>query len=91
MRITGQADSVNIDSDEDGFVLVVETNVGEFAFNIHHLAEAFAANVNSTIGAWLREGEAARASYVPRITEEDLQGYNASDPKRYTLEQEMNA
>lgn len=90
MRVSGTADSAHVEGGESGFELHVETNVGDFVFNIHSFAEAFAANVDREIGDWLREGDAARATMPSRITEDDLDAYPLGDPKRITLEQEMN-
>lgn len=90
MRISGQADDARIVGDENGFELHIETNVGDFVFNIHHFAQEFAKNVDQTIGAWLREGERARYIHPGQITTEDLEGYDLNDPKRISLEREMN-
>lgn len=91
MRLVTRADDVQVVGDEQGFELHVDTDEGDrFVFRIHHLAEQFGVNVDETIGAWLREREDARATYVPNLTEEDLQGYALDDPKRITLEREMN-
>jgi hypothetical protein len=90
VKITGTADDARIVGDENGFELHIETNVGDFVFNIHHFAQAFAENVDAQIGAWLREGEQARGTRPPRITEDDLDGYPVGHYKRIALEQEMN-
>lgn len=89
MRVHGVADDVRVEADEDGWHLVVETNVGDFNFRIHAVAEKLSADVDATIGAWLREGRRAAATYVPRITLDDLDAYPPGDPKRITLEREM--
>ena len=86
--IRGTANDVRIVGDENEWELVIETNVETFAFRIHHLAWDLAAHADETLGAWRREGENARATYVPRVTEEDLQAYDLNDPKRITLEQQ---
>ena len=92
MRISCRADDIRIYGEEDGWKLTIDTDEGAtITVHIHHLAETLAVTVDSTIGEWLREGQAARAKYVSRITEEDLQAYDLSDPKRITLEKEMNA
>lgn len=90
MRVYGQADDIRIEGDEDGFHVLIETNVGDFDFRIHHLAEQFHGNVNDTIGSWLREAQEARYVHPGQITVEDLDAYPPGDPKRITLEREMN-
>jgi len=89
MMVTGPAEDIEIVGDEDGWHIVIETNVGSFQFRIQPIAEEFYREVNDKIGGWLREGEAARATMPPRITEEDLDGYPLGHYKRSALEQEM--
>jgi hypothetical protein len=84
------ADEAHIEGDDDGFHLIVETADGDhFNFRIHGFAEEFFQNVKEEIGDWLAEGRRAATSYVPRPTEDDLEGYDRGDPKRVALEREM--
>jgi len=87
--IRGKAESVTFEGGERGWEMRVETNVGTFCFNIHGCAWNLAQHADETLGAWRREGEDARATHVPRITEEDLEAYELGSPKRVALEREM--
>ncbi len=92
MRLYARADEIEVIGDEHGFVLVIDTDEGDrLRINIQRRAQAFAENVDSTIGAWLREGEAARLTRpIPgQITVDDLDAYPLGDPKRITLEKEL--
>lgn len=80
-----EAESVKIDSDEDGFHLIVDTDEGTFDFRIQALAEALYDTVKHEIGPWLYERDMARGTGV-RVTEEDLDAYELGDPKRVELQ-----
>lgn len=88
MRHHTRADEVKIECDEDGFHLIVETEGGDyFNFSIHDVAEGFYWEARKTIGSWLSEREIARRSRP--TTREDLEAYPLGDPKRITLEREL--
>lgn len=90
MRISCRADDIRIYGEEDGWKLAIDTDEGAtITVHIHPIAEEFYHEVNKTIGAWLREGEDARATYVPKLTREDLDAYPLGDPKRVSLEREI--
>lgn len=91
MRLVTRADDVQVVGDEQGFELHVDTDEGDrFVFRIHHLAEQFGKNVDETIGTWLREREDARATHVPNLTEDDLDGYDLGDPKRVEIQRAID-
>jgi hypothetical protein len=81
------AHTLKIESDERGWELHIDTDNGNFVFNIHSLAWDFADEVK-VIQGWRMEGEAARYGARP-ITPEDLEAYELGDPKRISLEREM--
>lgn len=88
MRIHATADSVRIETDEGGFHLVVETDEGDVIdVKIHDVVEDFYWNARKTIGSWLSERDAARFSRL--ATYEDLEAYDRGDPKRISLEREL--
>jgi hypothetical protein len=87
VRLHGRADSVKIVSDECGWELHIETDEGDtIVVNVHSLAWDLAAEVDSTLGAWRREGEYARATMPPRVTEDDLDAFPLGHYKRIELE-----
>jgi hypothetical protein len=88
--IIGKAESVEFISDENGWELQIETNVGTFRFNIHGCVLDLDQSYQHTIAPYLEEGRRAAASYRPPLTQDDLDGYPLGDPKRITLEREMN-
>lgn len=91
MRLYASADSARIEGDEDGFHLVIDTDEGDVLdLRIQGIAIEFAEEVDSTVGAWWREGQAAGATRPRRITEEDLDAYPLGSPKRITLEREID-
>jgi hypothetical protein len=75
------ADVVRIESDERGFELWLETEDGEFAFNIQNIdLDAFYDQVKARIGSYLRERDDARRVYVG-IPGPVAEAYDLSDPK----------
>lgn len=54
-------ETIEVESDENGWELHISTDEGEYRFNMHAVAEAHHDDVRATIGAWLAEGYAARA------------------------------
>lgn len=83
------AETIRFEADEAGWEMVVESDWGTFRFNIHGCVLDLDHAYQRTIAAYLAEGQAAAASYHPPITQDDLNGYDLNDPKRYALEQEM--
>lgn len=90
MRLYGEADSIKVEGQEDGFHLVIDTDEGDVLdLRIQGIAIEFAEHVDATVGAWWREGQAAGATRPRRVTEEDLDAYPLGSPKRVTLEREI--
>lgn len=83
------AEAIEISSDEAGFEMRVVTGDGDYTFNIHGVAWEFAAHVDAEIGSWRREGERARGTQPPRLTDDDLDAYPPGDPKRIALQRRM--
>ena len=88
------ADTIRVDSDEDGFHLIVQTEAGEWHdFKIQALAWEFYEDVKRTIGEWYAEGKRAEAEWrysQPVVLsdpahwpsdEELAQPYDQDDPK----------
>lgn len=91
MRIHCTADSARVEARENGFNLVVDTDEGAtIVVRVHSVADELYESVQETIGSWRQEREAARQTYLPPLSEEDLEAYEASDPKRIALEREMS-
>lgn len=75
--------ATKIESDEDGFYLVIETDTGRQHFRVLDPEELYDA-VRAQIRPWLMERDAARAAYMrpPTIDElEEDEAYTLSDPK----------
>lgn len=88
MRIYGNADSAKIECDEDGFHLVIETDEGDrINVRVHGVADELLESVTKSIGAWVWERENARATRPAPI---DLDGYDRGDPKRVSLERQLD-
>lgn len=78
------ADSIRIESDEDGFHLIVETDEGEvFDFRIHDIEEEIYDAVKDGIGPYLYEKASARHLHL--VTGEPL---HAECPQEWTLGEE---
>ncbi len=58
----GRAIGVNVHGDEDGFVLTIQTDQGEFAVNVHACSEQLLEEVQREIGAYWQEAQSAMAS-----------------------------
>ena len=84
----GNVYDVEVYGDEDGFHMKLDTSEGEFDFLIHSVAQLLREQTQ-VIANWYEEGEDARRTYVPRVTQDDLDAYPLGDPKRITLEREM--
>lgn len=83
------AEAVKIESDEDGWELRVETDSGElYVFNIHSISQDLI-GISKPIERYWEEARDAAATYVPRPTQDDLDGYALDDPKRIALQREM--
>ena len=66
------ADEIKIESDERGFELHVTTDEGDrYIFNIHSIAEELYDTVKRSIGPWLDEMYAAKATYRPASEDDD--------------------
>lgn len=92
MRIYASADSLRVESTEDGFHLVAETDEGDVIdLRIHHLLPDFSEQVERTIGRWWRDGQAARLGVANRITREDVEAYPLGDPKRYAMQRDYDS
>jgi hypothetical protein len=78
----GRADSIRVESDEEGFELHISTDTGSYVVNIHSVSEELVYAVNKEIAAWFAEGRAlAREHLLGRpVTDDD--GYAPDDPKR---------
>jgi hypothetical protein len=83
------AEEITVTSDERGWELHIDTDQGALVVNIHGVAWDFAEDVRQ-IQRWRAEGEAARATMPPRITQEDLEAYEPGDPKRIGLQRIMD-
>jgi hypothetical protein len=82
----GRASDAFFTSDEDGFELHVETEDGErHVFNVQHITSKLLPIAYPLEQYW-NEGLAAAASYVPPVSQEDLDAYEPNDPKRIALE-----
>jgi hypothetical protein len=79
------ADSIKIESDEDGFHLIVDFPGGRFNFRIQDVAEELYDSVTYEIGPWLHERNSARGTGI-HVTPEDIDAYEPNDPKRVELE-----
>lgn len=88
--ITDTIDGILIDTDEAGFELILSGHAAEYHFRIHGVAVELMRAVDREIRPWWQEGQDAAATYVPPITEEDLEAYELGDPKRISLERMMN-
>jgi hypothetical protein len=87
-----EVSSVKIESDEDGWHLIVHAETGDresYDFRVHGCAEELVEQVKR-IGAWLSEGEREAAAYSPPPSEDDLDAYEANDPKRISLIRQMD-
>jgi hypothetical protein len=82
MNITATLDSLEIESEDDGFHLVAEDNDGNrYNFRIHGIAPEFA--VSKGLAALLdyrMEFDNARREHSQRVTDDEL-AYERSDPK----------
>lgn len=78
------AESLEVEGDEDGWHLLVETDQGRYDFRIHGVAYEFAASRGlAALREWHAEGEAARRELAaaPRDVYEDGEPYAPDDPK----------
>ena len=83
-----RAETVRFVSDDDGWEMHVDTDVGRFVVNVHGCAWDLCDAVRP-LQAWRAEGEHARATAV-RVTEDDLDAYELGDPKRVSLQHELD-
>lgn len=91
MRIYGNADSIAVEGDEDGFHLIVETDEGDrINLRVQGVADELLIAVKETVGEWIAEREDARATWPGRVTQDDLEGYDLSDPKRVEMERQIH-
>jgi hypothetical protein len=89
-RLTLKADTVRIDSDEFGWEMVVTTEEGyRIRFNIHGCADEVYEQARQ-IDRWQAEGRDAAAAYVPPVTRDDLDAYEPGDPKRLSLQRDID-
>jgi len=72
-------DEIRIETDEDGFHLIVHTDDGNRHEYRIGLPDQIKAEVDRTIGQWLAEGELARAEWVAARYDGD--GYDKASPK----------
>ena len=87
MRLHGRADSVKFVGDENGWELHIETDEGDtIILNVHSIAWDLAEHTAATLGDWRHEGEMARASMPPRVTQDDLDAFPLGHYKRIELE-----
>ena len=68
-------DEIRIESDEDGWQLIVYDDAGERTEYRIGLPDQFKAEVDKTIGAWLAEGELVKA-----VMRASADGYDKDDP-----------
>lgn len=77
-RIFGRAESVEIESDENGWELKIVDDDGRvFVFDVHAVSQDLAREARKIDRYWA-EGAALAASHVVN----DGDGYDADDPKR---------
>jgi hypothetical protein len=84
-----RAEEIKIDSDSEGFEMTVLSDEGSFTFNVHGCAVQLLEEVQRTIGEWWAEGQRYRGGPGP-VTEDDLEGYDLGDPKRISLQREID-
>lgn len=81
-RSLGRADSITVESDEDGFELHISTDVGAYVVNVHGISAELLAAVEKEIGGYWAEGRAAAAQHQRDLDlEVDADAYEPSDPK----------
>jgi hypothetical protein len=91
------ADSIRIESDEDGFHLIINcfssssqlSQLGVFDFRIQDIAEEFYTEVKNTIGPWLYERDSARG-WAPATADFRSAEYALDDPKHPTYHERMS-
>ena len=82
----GKADSAEFVADENGWELhVVDEGGDTHVFNVHAITSALLPIAYPLVKYWT-EGMAAAATYVPPVTQDDLDAYEVGDPKRVALE-----
>lgn len=75
------AENIKIETDEDGFYLVVETRLRKFSFHLLDPEDLYD-KVKAEIGPWLYERDMAKATYPGNVvTFPDGDAYDADDPK----------
>lgn len=82
--VTDTIDGISIDTDEDGFYVILSGEKAEYRFNIHGVADQFLKQAWREIGPWWNEGEDARRTRVVSEEEEafgQYLGYDIRDPK----------
>lgn len=80
--VSDTIDGVLIDCDEDGFHLILSGHEEEYDFRIQGVASELLRAVQTEIGPWKAEGEAARASWkAESATRASSGAYEPSDPK----------
>jgi hypothetical protein len=81
----GTAQSVSIESDEDGFVLnIVTADDGEFSVNVHAISRELLDVVQKEIGEYWAEGKRLAAEHQRErvfACNPDDDGYGPDDPK----------
>ena len=82
----GIADEIRLDSDENGFELIVESSEGTFRFNVHGLAGGALheqlGNIVRELDEYWAEGRAAAAAHeTERVLWPGEMGYAPDDPK----------
>ncbi len=79
----GRAESITVDSDEDGFYLTIVTDEGSFSVVVQEVSRQLLDEVNASIGRYWEEGQAARQHALERRHDaEQADAYDLrTDPK----------
>jgi hypothetical protein len=85
------AESIKIESDEDGFHLILETPLAKYDFNIHHMAGELLAEVKREIEPWWAEGQAVLASMKADGEIPGDDAYPLYDPKHPDFHENFSA
>lgn len=83
--ISDTIDGVLIEGDEDGFHLILSGHEEEYNFRVQGVAVELLRAVQSEIGSWWAEGQAARRQF------ESARAYEPDDPKSEDYHDRMTA
>lgn len=77
-------ETIRVDSDERGWELHIETDEGDYHFNMHGVAEDLLTQMVAQVGGWLAEGQQAAAEH-----EHDLRHLDREDEEQWMHESAM--